>query len=486
MKALLLPLLLGAAGVSAQDQPPGHYHVAIDDAAGVARVTATLVMKSNVLAMYNVVRVPGLPDGQASLIADLQVRDAAGAAVAHRDLGGGDFEIDSAGAIELSYTVLLEHDQHTWPFGVEEVAYRTPEGLMSTGYALFLADATDQGAGPYEVSFDLPEGWHAHTPWERIGDEPRFRVATRRDLLVNALFLGRAHTETIDAGGLELTLVLGAPYVASRHLFVDLLRAQADSYSELFGAPPLTDRFLVIVNRSALSDGGAFAGSFSQVIEGDASEANRVVWGVAMAHELLHFWNGLALVPADDREEWFKEGATDYLTTATMARNGLLDRGLVHKRIELLPARVIFARYGQGLSMSVRTAGADKQANRQLIYGGGAVAALALDVELRRRSQDRVGLPDLMRTLYAAHVPARTGYTLDDIARTAGKLTGTDFTDFLAGVVESNSVYDLRPALRELGLRLDQFFDEAYVSSDPRATPAQRGRCAAIFGPASC
>ena len=48
-----------------------------------------------------------------------------------------------------------------------------------------------------------------------------------------------------------------------------------------------------------------------------------------MSHELLHFWNGLTIVPTDWHEEWFKEGVTDYLTIVTLARNGLIDETLV-------------------------------------------------------------------------------------------------------------------------------------------------------------
>ena len=76
-------------------------------------------------------------------------------------------------------------------------------------------------------------------------------------------------------------------------------------------------------------------------MQGDADERNRVIWGYVMAHELLHFWNGLSIVPADHREEWFKEGITDYLTIVTLARNGWLDatyrKRLVHE------ARVILS-----------------------------------------------------------------------------------------------------------------------------------------------
>jgi len=485
MRRLLLILAVSlcplfAVAAPAWDGQPNRYRVAIDG--DIAEVDADLWLSGDLLSLFNVVDVPGLANGQASLLDGLQVTDATGAPLAAEDLGGGDFRLARGGRVHASYRVRLEHDRHPWPAGMEEVGYRTDEGVMLTGYSLFLADGGDAMQGPIEVAFDLPAGWCAHAPWTARADGG-FDVASRRELLSNALFLGTARAETIEAGGVELTLVLGRRYLPARERFERLLRTQLASYAGLFGGPPRAARYLVVVNEHESGDGGAFASSFSQFIHGDADARNEVIWGYVMAHELLHFWNGLSLVPADEREEWFKEGATDYLTIMTLARNGLIDEALLFKRLENVPRRYLIARHAQRLGMSVREAGRDKQANRQLVYGGGSLAALALDVQLRERSGDRVGLPDLLRAMHAEF--GRTGrpYALADIERIAHGLTGTDFRAFFADAVESGGWFDIRPSYAALGLRMDSFVEEMFISREPGATPAQRARFEAVFAP---
>jgi predicted metalloprotease with PDZ domain len=133
--------------------------------------------------------------------------------------------------------------------------------------------------------------------------------------------------------------------------------------------------------------------------------------------------------------------------------------------------------------MTVRQAGFDKQPNRQLVYGGGSLAALALDVELRKRSDDRVGLPDLLQAMmreFAA--PGRT-YTLEDLARIAQSLTGSDFRPFFAGAVESTGDFDIRPAYAAVGLRMDSFVEEMFISREPSAGAIERARFEAMFAP---
>ena len=460
------------------------YRVQIDPDLQRARIEADIFLAGDMLSMFSVMPVPTLPGGQVDLIEDLMITDASGNSLSLRDLGLGDYEIDGRQRVKLSYAVRLEHDRHAWPPGKEEVGYRTDEGLMLTGASLFFADGGEKMEGPITVEFELPPGWRAVTPWARDGAGERYIMQTRRELLSNALFLGTIATETVEVGGVELTLAMGRRYVPSRDLFVELLRTQLDSYVELFGGKPRAGRYLIIINEDAGGDGGAFVGSFSQFIAGDADERNRVIWGYVMAHELLHFWNGLSIVPSDYREEWFKEGATDYLTIATLAKNGLIDEGLLFKRLENVPRRYLIARYAQGLGMSVREAGKDKQPNRQLVYGGGSLAAMALDVELRVRSDDRVGLPQLLQALHAEFGAAGgSSYRLDDIERHAQGLTGTDFAPFFDRVVESNEYFDIRPSLVELGLRMDSFVEEMFIAREPQATPEQRARFAAIFVP---
>ena len=486
LSALALLLLLPISALATDwDGKPNRYRVRVDAPATRAVVEADLWQQSDTLSMYNVMQVPGLANGQASLVEGLRATDTKGTTVALKDLGEGDFGIAGGQRIRLSYTVRLEHDRFAWPAGMEEVSYRTDEGVMATGASLFFADGDAPVQAPIEVDFDLPRGWQARTPWTSAGEGDRFRVDSRRELISNALFLGTAHAETFDAGGVELTLVLGQRYRKSAPLFVDLLRTQLASYAELFGGPPLSKRYLVIINEHESGDGGAFASSFSQFIQGDADERNRVIWGYVMAHELLHFWNGLSLVPTDSREEWFKEGVTDYLTIVTLARNGWLGETLLFKRLGNVPRRYLIARFAQGLKMSVRDAGKDKQPNRQLVYGGGSLAALALDVALRERSGDRVGLPDFMRALHAEFGKPGKTYALPDLERIARQLTGSDFSGFFAGAVGSESYFDIRPSYAAIGLRMDSFVEEMFISREPGATPSQQVRFEAIFGAAA-
>lgn len=469
-----------ATAPAAYDGRGNTYSVRIDGNASTAEVEADIWLPSNSLAMFGVLPTKTHANGQADFIRDLHVLDSAGRELAVKDLGTGDYELGGQGRVHLRYSIALEHDKYAWPAGIEEVSYHTGEGLMATGYALLLAPGEPM-QGATDIRFALPKGWKAVTPWESVGDN-RFTVPNRRELLNNALFFGTAPAETLDVGGVKLTFVLGKRYRESRALFVELLSRQMNSYREYFGGDPLSKRYLVIVNQG-IDDGGAYASSFSQLISGEATAENRIGWGFIMSHELLHFWNGLSLVRKDSRDEWFNEGLTDYITLVALANNGLLDQNRFHWRMENIARRYLFARIGQGLSMTVREAGENKQPNRELIYGGGALTGFALDVELRKASEGRIGLPHLIRSLYAEFGKPGLSYSLEDVERHARALTGKDFRDFFAHAVESTEYFDARPWFEDVGLRLDNYlFDESYVRPSPSATPAQKQRFRDIFG----
>jgi predicted metalloprotease with PDZ domain len=471
---------LAAGPAHANDGQGNHYRVRIDAEARLAHVEADAWFPGRSLAMFGVQSSKAMPDGQAQFVRDLQATDAAGAPLSIKPLGEGDYELSGQGRVHLRYDVALEHDKHAWPAGLEEVSFFTGDGLVITGFSLLLAPG-DGMEGPVDIAFALPAGWVARTPWEPAGANA-FTVPTRRELLNNALYFGTAPAQTLDVGGVAVTFVLGARHRAQAPLFAALLERQMAAYRDAFGGDPLARRYLVLVHEGR-DDGGAFASSFSQFISGDADTENRLGWGFVMAHELLHFWNGLSLVPADSREEWFKEGITDYLTMVALSRNGLLDRAQLDWQLENVARRYLIARIGQNLGMTVREAGEDKQPNRELVYGGGALAGFALDVQLRKDSDGDVGLPDLLRALYAEFAKPGATYTLADVERHAQALTGHDYRAFFAQQVESHDFVDARPTFADVGLKLDTWlYDEAFVRADPAAPAAAVARHRAIFG----
>ena len=479
-----IALLLGASlqPALAWDQQPNHYRVKVDADKKRAYIDANVWVQGKELAFFNVSPVPGLKNGQADLVQDLQVQDTQGKPVAVLDKGEGEYEVQGDRRLRVRYAVRLEHDTYQWPAGVEEVSYRTDEGVMATGYALFLAPG-EKMLGSTEVHFDLPPGWLARTPWRATAQPHVFVAESRRELLNNALFMGTAQAQTWKAGGIEIQLVAGKRYSADFALFKELIDKQLQSYLSMFGQPPQAQRYLVVLNQGDSGDGGAFSGSFSQFLKGDATLANRPIWGRVVAHELLHFWNGLSMAPQDGREEWFKEGVTDYLTLTTLAHNGLVGRAYLMQWLENLSRGQVIARQVQGVKGSVRDAAKDKHKNWLLVYGGGSVAALAMDVEIRKTTANRQGLPEVMRALYAEFGVAGKTYTLTDIVRVAKQATGTDLGPVLARWVESEQTPPLPSLFADVGLQLEQYMLlEHFLLPMPQAAPGAAARFEAMFG----
>ena len=143
-----------------------------------------------------------------------------------------------------------------------------------------------------------------------------------------------------------------------------------------------------------------------------------------MAHELLHFWNGLSIVPTDSREEWFKEGVTDYLTIVTLARNGWLDGELLSKRLENVPRRYLIARFAQDLAQSGALQEQMEQVKTELLAHP-AVAAFVDDLGAEAKSAIRRAATDpggaLKRSLAAAFADIGRAIVEDAVVREAGK-----------------------------------------------------------------
>ncbi len=480
------PLCIAGAMLAAQsafafDNQTNHYRLSIDKDARRAHVEADVWVEGRELALFNCMPIPQLKNGQADLIEQFAVRDMAGNAVALTDKGEGEYEVEGDRRLRLSYDIRLEHDKYEWPGGNEEVSYHTNEGLMSTGYPLFIVPGVKM-LGETEVTFDLPQGWKANTPWRGTVKPGVFIAESRRDLVNNALFFGTARAETFKTGGVEMTLVMGKQYWKRRDAFVSMIDKQMNSYQKLYGRGPVAERFLVVINQGDTGDGGAFSASFSQYLKDDGSEVARPIWGKVMSHELAHFWDGHSLVPKNESEEWFKEGVNDYVTVITMARNKLMDRTMLIQQLENLARGQNVARNVQGLTVTVREAVKDKHRNWLLVYGGGTIAGLAMDVELRKASKGKVSLDTLLHAMYQEFGHKGKQYDQADIVRIGKAVSGVDLDPLLNNIVATTKAPDLIPLFKDIGLRLEQFgMLETYLLRDPAATPEQKARFSAIF-----
>lgn len=491
------------AGSAAAHASTSYAVTVANDKPTTIHVAGTFALVSDTIGMY-VTSSPQLEDGQAGLVRNLVARDSEGALIDTEYAGKGDWRLVNAVAgqvVEIEYDIALVHGDYDWGPGIDEVAYRQDDGLFFTGFSLFVVPGYESSE-LVTVSFDLPEGWRASTPWLGVdagdvggngdsGDsgDQTFRAAGMMDLVRNCLFLGTHLEETVSLEDFTFVLALGGEFKAQKQLFVDAMAPLLPAYVEMFGGMPNASRYLVVINPGSRSDGGAFPGSYSMLIKGEVTRESAAVWGHGIAHELAHFWNGHTIAPASGHEEeWFKEGFTDYLTIVHLARSGLDPWQVTSRKLENMARRYIVAKRLMGIEDSMRAAGADKHKKRFLVYGGGALVAFALDVRIREATDNTAGLDDLMKAMYSEFGGVESSgargrrYTFEDVVRLAGEVSGESQKAFFQSYVDGTEYLDVVPVFDAIGLRLTTMMDEFYLSERESATPAQKAMAVSIFG----
>ena len=420
----------------------------------------------------------GIPQGEAEFVKDLKALNADGQPLTVKYQNEGEWTVTGqyTSNFTVSYTIQLKHDQYEWfeAGGVDEVSYATPEGFFSTGYALFLFPAIEDLSkiNDVSVSFLLPTGWKASTPWQLQADGSFKAVPDLRFLFNNCFFVGKHKEVLITHEGFQLRIAYSSSYEKSKSLFTRLMRSTISECKRIFNGA-LKNQYLIVINPHRMTDGSAFRGSFSQIINGPMNNVSAVTWGHTMIHETVHLWNGHSLQPAG-QEEWFKEGFTDYLAVLIESRSGLFSPDIIMKRFEKMYSRHYIGKVIQGSPESLRESGNRKQEIRSLVYGGGALFALALDIEMRSVTKGKTGVDQLMKSLFENFAKAGKPYSDADVLQTVNRLTGQDFNKFFNDYLYTKNFVNYCSFFEKIGLHAFPFAEELYLSRSASGNQALR------------
>jgi hypothetical protein len=161
-----------------------------------------------------------------------------------------------------------------------------------------------------------------------------------------------------------------------------------------------------------------------------------------MVHEMVH----LALPDMDDRYAWLSEGLAVYVEPVARVQAG-----------DLTPKEIWFAMMRdmpKGLPQA-GDQGLDNTATWGRKYWGGAMFCLFADVEIRKATNNRMGLQDAMRGVIAAGGNHEVDWPIERILTTADKAVGVDVLTKLHDAWGSKPVTpDLDALWRDLGLRV--------------------------------
>ena len=444
------------------------YEVKIDaDKRRVANVTCVLTPKTisgatgdrkPLLLSMSHFGTEGFYDGYGRYLRDLSVTDANGEKIPVTEIGKTQWMLETENdlPVTLSYKVLLNHDEREWSWGRSETPYVQEDCIFLPGYALFVVGEVSD----IELYFDVPENWHVSTSWQHVGNgEHRFAVTDHNDLMSAYLVLGEHSERLAKSEGTEIVLALGGHFKASMDEVQGTVESFLCTYSGIFGGIP-KERMLFVANPCEKHHGGGVSGrSISVLIDGTLDAASRQFWGPLVAHEIFHIWLGKT-IGFKWQEYWVSEGFTEYYSRVTCTRLGLTSEDDFLRDLE----RKWESYLSRQEDLSIREAGESKSVNSALVYEGGSLVAMALDLQIRKLTNNRSSLDDVMKQMYQEFGLTGIKYTMNDVMRIVSQIAGEDFEPFFRKYVAETERLPLAEYLRDVGVNANVEFGEELPS----------------------
>jgi predicted metalloprotease with PDZ domain len=328
---------------------------------------------------------------------------------------------------------------------------------------------------PCTVTYSVPDGWKVASANDPTDRPDTFTAPDYDTLADQPADLGAFRRFDKKIGGVPFSVVLVGAGDSDVDGFAQNVWKISAAGVKVFGGAPFPRYVYHFRTRRG---GGYMAGlehRNSTVITAPLS-ALRSSSSSALsitAHEFAHAWNVKRIRPdvlgpfdytaqVRTKDLWWMEGVTDYYAPRLLLEAGLRGRdywyGYMAEQINQLqnnPARSEVTL--EEASVKVWEGDESEGYHGLSYYNKGLVVGMLLDLEMRRRTQNRVGLDDLTRALLEG-VKKRgdRGYPEGEIERLASSLTGTDMKPFFDRALRSTEELSYKDPLAAAGLRLDE------------------------------
>lgn len=331
---------------------------------------------------------------------------------------------------------------------------------------------------PLEVVLRLPDGWKAFSELERVGADPLTLRARDYDELVDSpIDCGTPLVVAAPAAGVPHEVVLcgaGGNFDPAR-LTADLGRV-AEAAIRLFGRSPLTHYTWFVHLADAPGGGLEHRASCSLVVPRTTFEpASRYRRFLRLcAHEYFHLYQvkrirPKVLGPFDYTREnytrllWAMEGTTDYYAHLLLRRAGLVspkrffsDLAVLVRQLSLVPGRAVTDLETASFQTWIDLYHPYEESGNQSVsyYLKGALVSLCLDLDLRRRTENRASLDTVLRHLWREYGEVGRGIGEDELQGAMEAATGVPLQEFFDRYVRGTDELDIGAFVRAAGLEL--------------------------------
>jgi predicted metalloprotease with PDZ domain len=193
-------------------------------------------------------------------------------------------------------------------------------------------------------------------------------------------------------------------------------------------------------------------------------------------HELFHTWNIKQIRPVElqpydfTRENYFRtgyvaEGVTTYYGDYLLARSGAFTAEQYFQELNTVLKKHTVDQGEQHLSVADSSFDTwldgykpDVPDRKVSIYHKGCLAALVLDLEIRKATQNRQSLDEVMRRMWQEFGQTGRGYTEEDYQELAQQVAGVSLEDYFREMIFGTVSFEkwLAPALDYVGCTLEK------------------------------
>lgn len=409
-------------------------------------------------------------------LSDFHVEDLSGKTVAWQKEGKNGWRVANGEVRDLRITYRVYANARS----VAE-AMVTPEKAFVPGNGVYLYIDGEKGR-PVTLAFDLPAGWkRVATGLEPIpGRANTFRAADADVLYDSPVYLGNPAIYDFTLEGIPYEIALETPDGVEQTAFVADMQRVVRTATRLMGDIPYRRYSFLLMgagggglehqNSQACFTGGSFR---------FANKEDYLRFVSFITHEFFHLYNVKAIRPIElgpfdyDREVftpslWVSEGLTVYYESRLLYDAGLVDGAYVRRTMSNF-IRTVEEKEGHR-HMSLRQSSYDiwlnffnRNGNAKettiSYYDKGPVIGLFMDIEIRRLTQGRRSLDDLMRLLYHRFYRERQrGFTEAEFWDACTEVAGSPLTE-IRRYVETTEAIDYQKYLGYAGWTINSSYE---------------------------
>jgi hypothetical protein len=252
--------------------------------------------------------------------------------------------------------------------------------------------------------------------------------------------------ERLDLGGASLDVYISSDdFSLGIAALFDWVRRSARAVIAYFGRFPVAEArlYITVTDHGGVSRGVSYGegGAHITISVSRNATLHNLYKDWELTHEMVHF----GFPSVNRRHHWIEEGTATYVEPIARASTGILTAEQVWGEMRRDMPQGLPEAGDQGL---------DHTHTWGRTYWGGALFCLAADVEIRRRTDNTMGLQDALRAINRAGGTIETEWPLERALRIGDEATeGRTLTELYGKMASQPFAVDLNHLWKQLGDR---------------------------------